>query len=94
MKFNVSLRQGGNPPKLEPSIKIGNVVLRNRGKIGMMQSSCWSERNLSELNELLELARRTEQKIRELSGLNPDSAIAWRPNSESSALTVGTQGRS
>jgi hypothetical protein len=60
----------------------------------MMQSSCWSERNLSELNELLELARRTEQKIRELSGLTPDSAIAWRPNSETSALSVMTQGKS
>jgi hypothetical protein len=59
----------------------------------MMQSSCWSERNLSELNELLELARRTEQKIRELSGLAPDSAIAWRPNSETSALSVATQNK-
>lgn len=48
----------------------------------MIESSCWSERNLSELNELLELARRTEQKIRELSSLAKDSAIAWRPNSE------------
>ena len=57
----------------------------------MMQCSCWSERNLSELNELLELARRTEQKIRELSSLTPDSAIAWRPNSETSALSVVTQ---
>jgi hypothetical protein len=82
---------GGTQPNLEPSIKIGNVVLRNRGKIGMMQSSCWSERNLSELNELLELARRTEQKIRELSGLTQDSAIAWRPNSETSALSVVAQ---
>jgi hypothetical protein len=57
----------------------------------MMQSSCWSERNLSELNELLELARRTEQKIRELSGLTQNSAIAWRPNPETSALSVATQ---
>ena len=54
----------GTQPKLEPSTKIRNVVLRNRGKKDMIQSSCWSERNLSELNELLELARRTEQKIR------------------------------
>jgi len=55
-------------------------------KILMMQSSCWSERNLSELQDLMELARRTEQKIRELSSLAQDSAIAWRPNSETSVL--------
>jgi hypothetical protein len=59
----------------------------------MMQSSCWSERNLSELNELLELARRTEQKIRELSGLAPDAAIAWQPNSETSALGIVAQNK-
>lgn len=59
----------------------------------MMQCSCWSERNLSELNELLELARRTEQTIRELSGLAPDSAIAWRPNSETSALAIVAQNK-
>ena len=60
-------------------------------KISMMQSSCWSERNLSELHELLELVRRTEQKIRELSSLAQDSAIAWRPNSEISVLSVAIQ---
>jgi hypothetical protein len=60
----------------------------------MMQSSCWSERNLSELNELLELVKRTEQKIRELSSLAQDSTAAWRPNSETQILTVSVQGES
>lgn len=59
----------------------------------MMQSSCWSERNLSELNELLELIKRTEQKIRELSSLAKDSTDAWRPNPEIQVLTVSTQGQ-
>ncbi len=59
----------------------------------MMQSSSWSERNLSELNEILELVKRTEQKIQELSSLAKDSTAAWRPNSEIQVLTLSEQGQ-
>lgn len=54
----------------------------------MMQSACWSERNLSELNELLELARRTEQKIRELSSLTTNLSLEDRLSAVENAIAT------